>query len=252
MVWFLLVLGGNMVKLGSDPFALPLAVHAAVIDSWCWNVERPCFTYAGVASRFSSCDCTWCGLTARVLCVLPCSQGFYGWGFRDPYWLLGTWGSRAGGNGKTRWSLVIFCGRKVQISRGDAFIFVLLPMGLPAFDLRVVWLLTNCFSSCLPLPCSASLSSWSPSSLLSFAFLSCVSYIASFLPASFMPGDHHCYTLLHFSGWKVGMHGICKHVKICMLSSSPTQRKRHYAHCLAACISLTISGCSVWKEKSLL
>lgn len=31
MVWFLLVLGGNMVKLGSDPFALPLAVHAAVI-----------------------------------------------------------------------------------------------------------------------------------------------------------------------------------------------------------------------------
>lgn len=129
---------------------------------------------------------------------------------------------------------------------------MLLPMGLPAFDLRVVWLLTNCFSSCLPLSCSASLSSWSPSSLLSFAFLSCVSYVASFLPASFMPGDHHCYTLLHFSGWKVGMHGICKHVKICLLSSSPTQRKRHYAHCLAACISLTISGCSVWKEKSLL
>lgn len=108
MVWLLLVLGGNMVKLGSDPFALPLAVHAAVIRQLmlergatllylCWSCLQILFlrlhlVWADCPSSLCASlqpGILWLGLQGSVLAPWDLRlQGLGAMGKHDDHWLF--------------------------------------------------------------------------------------------------------------------------------------------------------------------
>lgn len=158
-------------------------METAYVENWelfsLLTLELPpeSFLYSATCANWFHTELSSCG---------SFSQEFYSWGLGINTGSLGNlrfWDWDA--IGKNQYSVVIFCWRKVWISRGDKSVFAL--QSLETFlllFLRVVLLLTNCFLSCFPLSLPASL----PPLLPSFSsFFSC--FFPSCLPSS-DPASH--------------------------------------------------------------
>lgn len=134
MKWFLPVLGWSW---GTPALILSLGhlLHAltVLINSWWWKLRITLLHL-----HWSCLQILFCILKLVQadfhLCVVPSSQGFYSWDYkRDPHWLF--WEFEVLGlrcnwekNKTKQCSVVIFCWRNIWISRGNNFVFVLLPL----------------------------------------------------------------------------------------------------------------------------